>query len=228
MQLASTCASLITSTEACRITDRGEGRARRGTRRVSRTRIGIASLAATDSTRWPIRRLQHRLCRIAERKHEPVRSAHRSQRQHPAARASAWRRRRWRWSKARRIAVTRRLSAGHAAGSANVLWLQFAAQQGFGGANLQSNVVPAPSPGEQFRFYWNTPMVVVAAQSADCLCRRRPVLQFARSGRHVDRVSRSDETNRSQQPFHHGCERQRADGFKERRLSGLWLCRVDR
>ncbi|HEX5701718.1 MAG TPA: hypothetical protein VFX97_00705 [Pyrinomonadaceae bacterium] len=37
---------------------------------------------------------------------------------------------------------------------------QFAAQQGFGGANLQSNVVPAPSPGEQFRFYWNTPMVL--------------------------------------------------------------------
>ncbi len=37
---------------------------------------------------------------------------------------------------------------------------QFAAQQGFGGANLQSNVVPVPSPGEQFRFYWNTPMVL--------------------------------------------------------------------
>lgn len=37
---------------------------------------------------------------------------------------------------------------------------QFAAQQGFGSANLQSNVVPAPSPGEQFRFYWNTPMVL--------------------------------------------------------------------
>jgi photosystem II stability/assembly factor-like uncharacterized protein len=37
---------------------------------------------------------------------------------------------------------------------------QFAAQQGFGGPNLQSNIVPVPSPGEQFRFYWNTPMVL--------------------------------------------------------------------
>ena len=36
---------------------------------------------------------------------------------------------------------------------------QFAAQQGFG-ANVQSNVVPTPSPGEQYRFYWNTPMVM--------------------------------------------------------------------
>jgi len=31
--------------------------------------------------------------------------------------------------------------------------------QGFG-QNLASNVVPAPSPGEQFRFYWNTPLVM--------------------------------------------------------------------
>lgn len=39
---------------------------------------------------------------------------------------------------------------------------QFAAQQGFTGfgAQLQSNVVPMPSPGEQYRFYWNTPMVL--------------------------------------------------------------------
>ena len=37
-----------------------------------------------------------------------------------------------------------------------------AAAQGFGGfgANLATNVVPAPSPGEQFRFYWNTPIVM--------------------------------------------------------------------
>ncbi len=35
-------------------------------------------------------------------------------------------------------------------------------QQGFGGfgANLASNVVPAPPPGEQYRFYWNTPLVM--------------------------------------------------------------------
>src|SRR6202171_3273406 len=39
----------------------------------------------------------------------------------------------------------------------------FAAQQGFGGFGGQaatSNIVPAPSPGEQFRFYWNTPIVM--------------------------------------------------------------------
>jgi photosystem II stability/assembly factor-like uncharacterized protein len=39
----------------------------------------------------------------------------------------------------------------------------FAAQQGFGGfggQGLTSNIVPAPSPGEQFRFYWNTPIVM--------------------------------------------------------------------
>jgi photosystem II stability/assembly factor-like uncharacterized protein len=39
-----------------------------------------------------------------------------------------------------------------------------AAAQGFGGfgGNLAttSNVVPAPSPGTQFRFYWNTPLVM--------------------------------------------------------------------
>jgi hypothetical protein len=37
----------------------------------------------------------------------------------------------------------------------------FAAQQGFGGfggANLQSNVVPTPPASEVFRFYWNTPI----------------------------------------------------------------------
>lgn len=37
----------------------------------------------------------------------------------------------------------------------------FAAAQGFGGfggANLQSNVVPTPPAGEQYRFYWNTPI----------------------------------------------------------------------
>src|SRR5439155_11227863 len=32
---------------------------------------------------------------------------------------------------------------------------------GFGGANLAtSNVVPAPAENEQYRFYWNTPLVV--------------------------------------------------------------------
>src|SRR5882672_5572648 len=39
----------------------------------------------------------------------------------------------------------------------------FAAAQGFGfggGANLASNVVPTPPTGEQFRFYWNTPLVM--------------------------------------------------------------------
>src|SRR5205085_6138539 len=39
----------------------------------------------------------------------------------------------------------------------------FAAQQGFGGfggANLQSNVVPTPSANEVYRFYWNTPVVL--------------------------------------------------------------------
>jgi photosystem II stability/assembly factor-like uncharacterized protein len=39
----------------------------------------------------------------------------------------------------------------------------FAAQQGFGGfggQGLASNVVPAPSPGEQYRFYWNTPLIM--------------------------------------------------------------------
>ena len=37
-----------------------------------------------------------------------------------------------------------------------------AATQGFGGvgANLPTNVVPAPLPGEQYRFYWNTPLVM--------------------------------------------------------------------
>jgi photosystem II stability/assembly factor-like uncharacterized protein len=37
-----------------------------------------------------------------------------------------------------------------------------AAAQGFGGfgANLATNVVPTPSPGEQYRFYWNTPLVM--------------------------------------------------------------------
>jgi photosystem II stability/assembly factor-like uncharacterized protein len=37
----------------------------------------------------------------------------------------------------------------------------FAAQQGFGGfggANLQSNVVPTPPANEVYRFYWNTPI----------------------------------------------------------------------
>jgi photosystem II stability/assembly factor-like uncharacterized protein len=35
-------------------------------------------------------------------------------------------------------------------------------QQGFGGfgANLASNVVPPPAPSEQYRFYWNTPLVM--------------------------------------------------------------------
>ena len=55
MRLASTCVSLITSMEVCRTTVRGVGRARRATPRVSRTRIGIASPEATDSTRWRIR-----------------------------------------------------------------------------------------------------------------------------------------------------------------------------
>src|SRR6185369_9836358 len=38
----------------------------------------------------------------------------------------------------------------------------FAASQGlgFGGGNLQSNVVPTPSANEQYRFYWNTPLVM--------------------------------------------------------------------
>ncbi len=38
----------------------------------------------------------------------------------------------------------------------------FAAQQGFGGFGgaATSNIVPAPSPGEQYRFYWNTPIVM--------------------------------------------------------------------
>lgn len=39
----------------------------------------------------------------------------------------------------------------------------FAAAQGFGGfggGNLASNVVPTPGPTEQFRFYWNTPIVI--------------------------------------------------------------------
>ncbi|HKE56818.1 MAG TPA: hypothetical protein VKB46_08960, partial [Pyrinomonadaceae bacterium] len=39
----------------------------------------------------------------------------------------------------------------------------FAAAQGFGGfgaANLTSNVVPTPPAGEQYRFYWNTPIVM--------------------------------------------------------------------
>ncbi len=32
---------------------------------------------------------------------------------------------------------------------------------GFGGINpLQSNIVPAPPPGEQYRFYWNTPLLL--------------------------------------------------------------------
>ncbi len=35
----------------------------------------------------------------------------------------------------------------------------FAAAQGFG-ANLESNVVPTPPPGEVYRFYWNTPIVL--------------------------------------------------------------------
>src|SRR5207244_6432927 len=40
----------------------------------------------------------------------------------------------------------------------------FAAAQGFGGFGggnfATSNVVPAPSPGEQYRFYWDTPIVI--------------------------------------------------------------------
>lgn len=40
----------------------------------------------------------------------------------------------------------------------------FAAQQGFGGFGggnlLASNVVPAPPAGEQYRFYWNTPIIM--------------------------------------------------------------------
>ena len=40
----------------------------------------------------------------------------------------------------------------------------FAAAQGFGGAfgaaNLTSNVVPTPPASEQYRFYWNTPLVM--------------------------------------------------------------------
>ncbi|HYY43262.1 MAG TPA: hypothetical protein VE775_11065, partial [Pyrinomonadaceae bacterium] len=31
---------------------------------------------------------------------------------------------------------------------------------GFGGAGLASNVVPAPPPGTQYRFYWDTPIVI--------------------------------------------------------------------
>ncbi len=35
------------------------------------------------------------------------------------------------------------------------------AMGGFGGGNpLQSNIVPAPAVGEQYRFYWNTPMLL--------------------------------------------------------------------
>ncbi len=35
------------------------------------------------------------------------------------------------------------------------------AQGGGGfGANLPTNIVPAPSPGEQFRFYWSTPLIM--------------------------------------------------------------------
>ncbi|MFN2532230.1 MAG: WD40/YVTN/BNR-like repeat-containing protein [Pyrinomonadaceae bacterium] len=39
----------------------------------------------------------------------------------------------------------------------------FAAAQGFGGfgnGNLASNVVPTPAPTQQYRFYWNTPLVI--------------------------------------------------------------------
>ncbi|MFN2576472.1 MAG: hypothetical protein ABR607_02150 [Pyrinomonadaceae bacterium] len=40
----------------------------------------------------------------------------------------------------------------------------FAAAQGFGGfgggAGAPTNVVPAPSPGETYRFYWNTPIIM--------------------------------------------------------------------
>ncbi|HSE26385.1 MAG TPA: hypothetical protein VLB68_32255 [Pyrinomonadaceae bacterium] len=38
----------------------------------------------------------------------------------------------------------------------------FAASQGMGfaGGNLQSNVVPTPAANEQYRFYWNTPLVM--------------------------------------------------------------------
>jgi photosystem II stability/assembly factor-like uncharacterized protein len=40
----------------------------------------------------------------------------------------------------------------------------FAAAQGFGGgfgaANLGSNVVPTPGADEQYRFYWNTPIII--------------------------------------------------------------------
>src|SRR5437016_2492144 len=41
----------------------------------------------------------------------------------------------------------------------------FAAQQGFGGgfgggAFAATNVVPAPAPTEQYRFYWNTPIIM--------------------------------------------------------------------
>src|ERR1051325_7799055 len=36
----------------------------------------------------------------------------------------------------------------------------FAQAQGFGGNFAQSNVVPTPPVGEQYRFYWNTPLVM--------------------------------------------------------------------
>ena len=41
-----------------------------------------------------------------------------------------------------------------------MLWLSLQRSRVSAAANLQSNVVPTPSPGEQFRFYWNTPMVL--------------------------------------------------------------------
>ena len=104
---------------------------------------------------------------------------------------------------------------------------QFAAQQGFGGANLQSNVVPQPSPGEQYRFYWNTPLL---------LSPHNPRLVYAGGDRFfksldrgdtwtasADLTKRIDRNNLSD----HGGERQRADGVQERRLPGLWVHRVD-
>ncbi len=40
------------------------------------------------------------------------------------------------------------------------LLAQVTGQPGGFGGNQQPNIVPVPSPGEQFRFYWNTPLVL--------------------------------------------------------------------
>jgi hypothetical protein len=88
----------------------------------------------------------------------------------------------------------------------------FAQQQGFGGFGggqfAQSNVVPAPPAGEQYRFYWNTPLVLSPHNPRVLYVGGDRFFKSLESRGHLDGIGGSDEESRSQSTLNHGRERQ--------------------